>query len=370
MRNIPIAEPNLGENEKKALLEAFNSGWISSKGKFIQMFEEEFSKFTGIEHCITTSNGTSSLHLILEALGIGQGDEVIVPTFTYIASANVIKYTGATPVFIDIEEDTWNIDPSLIEEKITKKTKAILGVHIYGHSMDLDKISNICASHDIFLIEDAAEAFGTQYKGKHIGQHGIASSFSFFGNKTITTGEGGMVASNDSKLSEKIKIIKNQGVSKKKRYWHDVVGYNYRMTNLQAAIGYAQIRRAHELVLKKRQNATLYSKYLSNKYFQLPIQKDYCNHSYWMYSPLIKEITEVKRDSIMKRLLNEYGIETRPFFIPIHMMPIYREHAQSVYPISEKTYKMGICLPSSTTLHPDEIKYISNIINGILEGET
>lgn len=240
----PVYQPSLGDKEKENVIECLNSTWISSKGKFIAQFENSFSKYIGVKHAVAVSNGTVALHLALLSLGIGEGDEVIVPSFTYIASVNAIKYTCAKPVFVDSDPITWQIDPEKIEEKITTKTKAIMTVHLYGHPCEMDKIKKIAAKHKLYIIEDCAEAFGSLYKGKHVGTIGDIYTFSFFGNKTITTGEDGIVVTNDPSLNEKVIHLKGQGLAKNREYYHDIIGYNYRMTNICAAIGCAQLERA------------------------------------------------------------------------------------------------------------------------------
>ena len=253
----PVYQPSLGNKEKENVLECLNSTWISSKGKFITQFEDSFSKYIGVNHSAAVCNGTVAIHIALLALGIGAGDEVIVPSFTYIASVNAIKYTGAKPVFVDSDLITWQIDPSQIEKKITQKTKAIMVVHLYGQPCEMDTIKEIANKHNLFIVEDCAEAFGSLYKGKHVGITGDIATFSFFGNKTITTGEGGMVVTNDSSLIEKVIHLKGQGLAKNREYYHDIIGYNYRMTNICAAIGSAQLERADELIEKKILNDKL-----------------------------------------------------------------------------------------------------------------
>ena len=235
----PVYQPSIGKKEKQNVLECLESTWISSKGKFISQFENSFSEFIGVKHSVAVCNGTVALHVALLALGIGEGDEVIVPSFTYIASVNAIKYTAAKPVFIDSDFKTWQLDPTKIEENISGKTKAILVVHLYGQPCEMDTISAIAKKHNLFIIEDCAEAFGSLYNGKHVGTFGDISTFSFFGNKTITTGEGGMVVTNNSSLYEKSVHLKGQGLAKNREYYHDIIGYNYRMTNICAAIGCA-----------------------------------------------------------------------------------------------------------------------------------
>ena len=237
---IPVCEPLLGKNELKYVEDCIKTGWISSKGKYIDDFEKKFSAFCGVKHGITTTSGTTAIHLALAALGIKTGDEVIIPDFTMIATANPVVHLGAKPVFVDSDLQSWNIDPKKIEEKITKKTKAILVVHIYGHPCDMDPINEIAKKHNLFLIEDAAEAHGAEYKGRKTGSLSDVACFSFYANKIITTGEGGMVLTNNSEIADKCRLLKDLAFEKK-RFWHHYAGYNYRMTNMQAALGVGQL---------------------------------------------------------------------------------------------------------------------------------
>ncbi|EFG9803382.1 GDP-perosamine synthase RfbE/PerA, partial [Escherichia coli] len=240
----PVYQPSLTGKEKEYVNECLDSTWISSKGNYIQKFENKFAEQNHVQYATTVSNGTVALHLALLALGISEGDEVIVPTLTYIASVNAIKYTGATPIFVDSDNETWQMSVSDIEQKITNKTKAIMCVHLYGHPCDMEQIVELAKSRNLFVIEDCAEAFGSKYKGKYVGTFGDISTFSFFGNKTITTGEGGMVVTNDKTLYDRCLHFKGQGLAVHRQYWHDVIGYNYRMTNICAAIGLAQLEQA------------------------------------------------------------------------------------------------------------------------------
>lgn len=295
-KNIPVYAPYLEGNEKKYLLDCIESGWISSRGKYVELFEKSFAKYLNIGYASSVSNGTVALHLALKVLGVGEGDEVIVPSLTYIASVNSISYVGATPIFVDSSRDDWNIDPNLILHKITKKTKAILIVHLYGAPCDMDAISKICKEHNIYLIEDVAEAFGTKYMGRYAGTFGDVATFSFFGNKTITTGEGGMVVSNNLGLIEKVAYLKSQAVSSTKEYWHDEVGFNYRMTNLCAAIGCAQLELADTILEKKLEIASWYFELLSDSHFEFQKVNESAVNSHWMISILTKNIKE--RDDI------------------------------------------------------------------------
>jgi perosamine synthetase len=353
----PVYQPNLNGNEKKYVQECLDSTWISSKGKFINQFEDQFSKFTGIKYSIAVSNGTVALHVALLALGIGNNDEVIVPTFTYIASVNAIYYTGAKPIFIDSDPITWQIDTKKIEEKITSKTKAIMAVHIYGHPCEMDELLRIARKHNLFLIEDCAEAIGTFYKGKHAGLFGHISTFSFFGNKAITTGEGGMVCTNDNNLADLCFRIKGQGLAKNQEYFHDIMGYNYRMTNICAAIGCAQLERIDDILINKRRVAQNYIDGLNG----LPVenQKEIgdLKNSYWMFTILCNSENERTE---LRKYLKENGIETRPTFHPIHTMPMYNSGEK--FEVAEDLGSRGINLPSYPDLLETDIKFITDKI--------
>jgi perosamine synthetase len=355
MYRIPVYQPSLNGNEKKYVNECLESTWISSKGKFVNEFEAAFAKYTEVKYATTVSNGTVAIHLALMALGIGKDDEVIVPTLTYIASVNAIAYTGATPVFVDSLNESWQINPADVENKITTKTKAIMAVHLYGHPCEMDSLVAICKKYNIFLIEDCAEAIGTKYKGKHVGTFGDISTFSFFGNKTITTGEGGMVVTNDQTLYDRSVHFKGQGLAKHRQYWHDVIGYNYRMTNICAAIGLAQLENIEKILIEKKRVADTYRSCLESSpvIFHNPISND-IYHSYWMCSILTKDAKE--RDAL-REYLNELGIETRPLFYPVHTMPMYSGQFQR-HPIAENLGWRGINLPSYPELKKEEIEFI------------
>ncbi len=357
---IPIAEPSIGGEELNNVMEAVKSGWISSKGKFITKFEESFANYCGVSYGIAVSNGTVALHLALKALGITKGDEVIVPTLTFIATANAVKYCNAKPVFVDSPPDYWCINPEKIEEKITDKTKAIIPVHLYGHPCDMDWIKDIAKEHNLYIIEDAAEAHGAEYKGKKVGSLGDISCFSFYGNKIMTTGEGGMCLTNDEELAEKMRILRDHGMNPNKRYWYDVIGFNYRMTNLQAAIGVAQVKKLDEFIGKKREIAKIYNSYLKDiNGITLPPEMNWAKNVYWMYSVLIEKEFGINRDELMKKL-EKNEIETRPFFYPIHEMPPYKNNEN--FPVAEKLSKGGVNLPSSLKLKTENIKEITEKI--------
>jgi len=360
---IPVAEPDIGSEELENIVNAVKSGWISSKGKYIVEFEEKFANFSGATFGVSTSNGTTALHLALEVLGIKAGDEVILPTLTFIACANMVKFTGAKPVFVDSHPDYWCIDPSKIEEKITDKTKAIMPVHLYGHPCDMDQIERIAKKHNLNVIEDCAEAHGAEFKGKKVGSFGDISCFSFYGNKIITTGEGGMCLTNDEELAEKMRLIRDHGMSPQKRYWHEIIGFNYRMTNLQAAIGLAQLSKIDHYILKKRENAKLYNNYLKTiDGLVLPPEMPWAKNVFWMYSVLIKQRFGITRDKVLEKL-SEQGIDNRPFFYPITAMPPYVENDS--FPVAQALSVEGLNLPSSVKLSESNIKLISNVLCGL-----
>lgn len=356
---IPIYQPSLSGNERKYVLDCIDSTWISSKGKYIKMFEGSFAEFIGLKHAATVCNGTVAIHLALLALGIGDGDEVIVPTLTYIASVNAISYTGATPVFVDSLSDTWQMDPDDIKQKLTSKTRAILAVHLYGHPCEMEKISQLCRENNLFLIEDCAEAIGSEYNGKHVGCFGDIAAFSFFGNKTITTGEGGMVLTNDETLHNRVVHFKGQGLAKNREYWHDVLGYNYRMTNICAAIGLAQLEQIETFLQKKQQIAYWYKRNLSDIPITFHQEATNVHHSYWMCSFLVEKPEQ--RDKLREHL-SLAGIETRPIFHPVHTMPMYSKNFQK-YPVAENLGWRGINLPSYPDLTEENICLISKLIN-------
>lgn len=359
MYTIPVYQPSLNGNEKKYVNECLDSTWISSKGRFVSEFERRFADYIKVKYATSVCNGTVALHLALVVLGISQGDEVIVPTLTYIASVNSISYTGAKPIFVDSVENTWQMDPDDVKRKITNKTRAIMVVHLYGHPCDMDRIIEIAKEYNLFVIEDCAEAFGSYYKGKHVGTFGDIATFSFFGNKTITTGEGGMVVTNDETLYDRSLHFKGQGLAKHRQYWHDIIGYNYRMTNICAAIGLAQLEQANVFLKKKRQIRDWYNEGLKD----LPIiphqEIGDVVHSYWMYSILVEKSEE---RNTLREFLDNHGIETRPVFYPVHTMPMYSQRFQK-HPVAEKIGWSGINLPSWPGLEKEQVDFICLRIN-------
>jgi perosamine synthetase len=356
--SIPLYQPDLSGNEKRYVMECLDSTWISSKGRFISEFEDRFAQYLGTNHAIGVCNGTVALHLALITLGIGLGDEVIVPTLTYIAAVNAITYTGATPVFADSRRDTWQMDPEDVLRKITSRTKAIMAVHLYGQPCDMDALTRIGKEHKLYLVEDAAEAFGARYKQKFAGTFGDIAAFSFYGNKTITTGEGGMVVTQNAELAERARHFRGQGLADNREYWHDVVGYNYRMTNICAAIGLAQLERANKFLSKKRELAAKYQQQLIGWPVQVHTESPNTTHSYWMISMLVENATDRDR---LRNHLREKGIETRPLFYPAHTMPMYSAR-QSSFPVAEDLSQRGINLPSWPGLNDAQVQTIVSVI--------
>jgi perosamine synthetase len=358
---IPVYEPFFSGNEAKYVNECLKSGWISSKGEFVGRFEQSFSNY--LENVFSTSvcNGTVALHLALHTLGIGKGDEIIVPTLTYIASVNAIAYVGAKPVFVDSEQGTWNIDVSQVEAKITKKTKAIMAVHLYGAVCNMTDLLKICNQHGLLLIEDAAEAFGSMYNGQFVGTFGDIATFSFFGNKTITTGEGGMVVSKNKQFIERASYLKFQAVSPEREYWHDEIGFNYRMTNICAAIGFAQLENAENVIRKKTQIANWYKENLLDSSFVFQQEIEGTIHSFWMVSILVE--SEDFRDLIRKELKKE-NIETRPIFYPAHVMPIFK--SDESFPVAENLSKRGLNFPSFPSLTRETVDHICDVIKSVI----
>ena len=357
----PVYKPHLNEKVQSNVNSCIESTWISSKGEYIAQFESEFAKFVGVKHAHTVSNGTVALHLALLALGIGPGDEVIVPTLTYIATANAVKYVGAKVVFVDSDPDTWQLSPEDVRNKITKNTKAIIPAHLYGHACDMDSLLLLANEFGLKIVEDCAEAIGTKFGTKYVGTFGDINTFSFFGNKTITTGEGGMVVTNDDTLSAVVAKLKGQGLDTSREYWHDVIGYNYRMTNICAAIGCAQLEIVDEIVEKKRKIAEWYKEELDGLPLQVHGERIGTFNSYWMVSILVDpDIRDYLRDRLRAK-----GVETRPLFYPIHTMPMYC-FGRNEYPVAQKLAASGINLPSYPDLNREDVTTIGGHIREFL----
>jgi perosamine synthetase len=359
---IPVAQPVIGELETRYVLEALSEGQVSSRGRFVTAFEEQFAAMAGARYGVATCNGTCALHLALLAAGIGRGDEVLVPSLTFVATANAVRYVGGTPVFVDILPTYWGIDPDLVSQKITAKTRAIIPVHLYGHPVEMDSIIEIARENGLAVIEDAAEAHGATYKGRPVGALGTAGIFSFFGNKIMTTGEGGMLVTNDALLAERARQFRDHGSDPVVRYWHPVIGYNYRMTNLQAALGLAQLEQLDGFLVRKREIANLYHQILGG----LPglvaqSEESWASPVYWMVSFLVKPGSRVNRDLLMQTLKDK-NIETRPFFHPMHTLPPYQGPGVERCPVAEEVAGQGINLPSGVPLTDQEVERVAKEI--------
>jgi len=354
----PVAAPDLSGNELRYAEECIKSTWVSSQGPFLRRFEEQVAAAAGTEYAAAVCNGTAALHLALAALDLGPGDEVIVPSLTFIATANAVTYCGATPVFADCDPDTWCIAPESIERLISPRTKGIIPVHLYGHPCDMDPILAIARDRGLWVVEDCAEAMGAMYKGKLVGSLGDIGTFSFFGNKIITTGEGGAVVTQSERLHSRLNLLRGQGMDPQKRYWHNVVGFNYRMTNLAAALGVAQMERFSTLVEQRRRLARWYDAALAGVTgLTLPVEAVGSQSAYWMYSLLTAD--EARRDALRTGLLDT-GIETRPFFYPIHEMPMYAAApTDRGCPVTRDVSYRGLSLPSSSYLLHSDIELIT-----------
>ncbi len=363
-KRLSLAIPQLNGNEYSYLMDALLSTWISSTGKYVDRFEYDFADYCGMKYGVSTSSGTTALHLALVALGIGEGDEVIVPDITFAATINAVIYTGATPVVVDVERDGWCIDPIAIEAAITPKTKAIIPVHLYGQPCDMGSICQIAEEKHIYVIEDCAEAHGAKWNGKRVGSFGIINCFSFFGNKIVTTGEGGMCLTNDEELDRKMRMYRDHGMKKDRRYYHEVVGYNYRMTNMQAAIGVAQVEHLDKILEWRTELEREYRDVLKSD-SRIELQNDKLPNRdkiTWLVSVLLDEN---KRDSVMKAL-KDNGVEVRPFFIPLSEMDIYRKYATGDYPVSLEISHRGINLPTTYEIDRSKIERIYRIIESAL----
>ena len=362
---LPVLEPEISGNELAYVTDCIETGWISSQGQYVKKFEEQFSQMYEGMQAIAVSNGTVALHLALITMGIKAGDEVIVPDLTFAATINSVIYCGATPVLCDVSKDTWCINPECIESLITTKTKAIIPVHLYGQNVNMYELCRIAKQYNLHLIEDCAESLGSYIKGAPTGSHGDVSTFSFFGNKTISTGEGGMVLFRSPQCADLARTLRDHGMSKSKRYWHEHVGFNYRMTNLQAAIGVAQMERLDKIVAKKREIRIWYNERLSTSTFinQVPFESEGDVNSNWLYT--ISLTDNSKRDLVIELLL-ERGIEARQAFYPLHHMPIYSQFGDPKK-LANSTIisKCSLSLPTSVKLKNEDVSYICNSLEDI-----
>lgn len=364
--HAPIASPVLSGNELKYLSECIHTNWISSQGRFVKDFEQSFIENYSSPYAVSTMNGTVALHLAASALGIGPGDEVIIPSLTFAASINAILYTGATPIIVDIEEDSWCISPEEICKNLSSKTKAIMAVHIYGQVCEMDDILSIAKKNNLFIIEDCAESQGAKYKNNFVGTIGDIGCFSFFGNKIVTTGEGGMCLTKNSQLNEKMRKLRDHGMSRDARlYYHDVIGFNYRMTNMQAAVGLAQMEQISQIQNKRNRIERQYQLGLAEssnliQQIKFPNREKVC----WLVSYLLTSNKISRQEFIAK--LKEKGIDIRPFFFPLHLMDIYKKFAPSSCPVAESIANNGINFPTSLSFSDVDIYRITSAIKDVL----
>ena len=361
---VKVGQPWLGEDEHRLVCQAIQQGEIGHFGPFVGELEERFSAFCGVGHGVAVSSGTAALHVALAAAGIGTGHEVIVPTLTMIATANAVTYTGATPVAVDVDAETWTIDPDAVAAALSPRTRAVLPVHLYGHPCDMDGLVHVLAGRDdVVVVEDAAEAHGAEYQGRRAGSLGHAAAFSFYLNKVLTTGEGGMVVTDDTELAARARKLRDQAFEADNRFVHRMLGFNYRMTNLQAAVGVAQVRRVDELVRRKRDNAARYRRLLAGvPGLRLPPEAPWARSVFWMFAVLVEDEFGIARDDLMAALAQR-GIETRPFFVPLHLQPLYvTVLGPGRHPVAEDLSARGLYLPSGTGLEPGEVDRVVEAI--------
>jgi perosamine synthetase len=360
---IPISKPFIGPREKELVIDALDSGWVSSIGRYIDEFEAKFAHYCGTEYALAVSNGTTGLHLALATLGLQPGDEVIVPDLTFVATANAVAYTGATPVLADVDADTLCLDVASVKALITPRSKAIIPVHLYGHPADMDALTDLADAHGLAIIEDAAEAHGAEYKGRRVGSFGKCAVFSFYGNKVITTGEGGMLTTNDRAFHQRAKRLRDHAMSPEKRYFHEERGYNYRITNLQAALGVAQLERIDEFLGRRTEIMSWYNSAIATTDgVRLNRVKNWAKSAFWMVCLEVDWFDEARRDAFMQAL-RARGIDSRPYFCTMSSMPMYR---QAPLPVASRKAQTGLNLPSYFELTKSEVQRIGSDVNELL----
>jgi perosamine synthetase len=357
---IPVNEPLIGEAEIAYAREALESGWISSAGRYVDEFEQGFARYCGRRHGVAVSNGTVALQLAVSCLGLEPGDEVIMPSFTIISCALAAIYSGATPVLVDVEPDTWCMDTAQLEAKVTPRTRAIMPVHIYGHPVDMEALQIVAERHDLAIIEDAAEAHGAEYQGRKCGSFGDMSCFSFYANKIITTGEGGMVLTDDDRLAGLARSGRNLCFDERRRFVHEDLGFNFRLTNMQAALGVGQLERVDQVVDRKREMARLYSAGLAGLPLQLPVERPGVKNVYWMDGLVLGDEVGFDAGELAARL-GERGVQTRPFFVGMHEQPALLRRGlfkDEVYPVTERISRRGLYLPSGQAITDEQIAVV------------
>ncbi len=366
---IPVNEPKLGLKESEYVLDCLNSGWISSAGKYIENFEKNWAEYCSMPYGIAVCNGTVALEGAIACLDLKPGDEVIMPSFTIISCALAVVEAGAIPVLVDSDPETWCMDVSQVEAKITKRTRAVMPVHIYGHPVDMDPLIALAKKYALVIVEDAAEAHGAEYKGRKCGGFGEISCFSFYANKIITTGEGGMVLTRDPKLAEKLRAIRNLCFVPSRRFYHTELGHNYRLTNIQAAIGLAQLEQIDEHLQHKQWMAKAYKQRLGETaQLQLPVEKPWAKNVYWMYGMILNENTGMDASEFGIRMKNS-GVETRPFFLGMHEQPVLKQRGLfqgESYPVAERIARQGFYLPSGLTLTESQVDQVCDAVKKCL----
>ncbi|MDG6958287.1 MAG: DegT/DnrJ/EryC1/StrS family aminotransferase [Nitrososphaerota archaeon] len=368
---IPVCRPKLGESEYRVVNQCLKDGWVSGISPYVERFEADFAKFCGAKYGVACNSGTTALQLALATLGIGEGDEVIIPTFTMIATPNAVTYTGAKPVLVDAEDRTWNIDVDKIRAAVTSKTKAIMPVHTYGHPADMGPITELAEERGIFVVEDAAESHGAEYRGRRTGGLSDIGCFSFYANKIITTGEGGMLVTNSEEYAEKAKWLRAHAFGREgKHFYHEALGFGYRLSGLQAALGLGQMEHIDEFVAVRRRNASLYNSFLKELggKVSLPPEAPWAKNIYWMYSILVEDSFGISRQGLMDRLERD-GVETRTFFYPVHAQPIYANLGiPGAYPVADAISRKGMNLPSGNDLTEDEVEFVCERIKACAKG--
>jgi perosamine synthetase len=375
---IPVNEPLLAQRELAYVTECMRTGWISSAGRFIDEFEKRWAAYCGRRHGIAVSNGTVALQVAAACLGLKPGDEVIMPTFTIISCALAVVYNGGVPVFVDCDPRTWCMDVDQVKSKITERTRAIMPVHIYGHPVDMDPILDLAERHGLAVVEDAAEVHGAEYLSgrgtthpawRRCGSFGTLSCFSFYANKLITTGEGGMVLTDDTELAEKTRSLRNLCFQANRRFYHEELGFNFRLTNLQAALGLAQLERIEEIIARKRWMGQEYNRRLADiKGLQLPVEESWARNVYWMYGIVLSEETAMDA-AVLAQRLKPRGIETRPFFLGLHEQPVFHQRGlflEERYPVAERIARQGLYLPSGLALTPEQISQVCEAVHEVL----
>lgn len=372
-RKIPVSSPEIGEREHRYVMEAVRSGWVSSLGEYIGRFETDFARYCGTEHGVAVSNGTTALEVVLKALGVGRGDEVVVPALTFAAAAAVVVHVGAEPVLADVHPDYWCLDPRALARAVGPRTRAVIAVHSYGHPCDMDPILDTCGRAGIPVVEDCAEAHGARYRGHPMGSMGRCGTFSFYGNKIITTGEGGMVVTRDGPLAERVRQLKDHAMDPKRRYFHLDAGYNFRMTNPQAALGCAQLERIGEFLEKRRALLAWYREEVEGiEGIRLNPKMDWAEPVNWIVCAELLDAPKASRRDALLRALADRGVDTRPFFVALGDMPPYRDARQvgadgDGTPVADRLSRSGFNLPTSTTLGRDDVRRVGEALRDALE---